>query len=796
MTTHVFGIRHHGPGCARSLLAALERLQPDVVLIEGPPDAEDVLPLLDEADLQPPVALLIYPSDEPQAAVFYPFAQFSPEWQALQYARRAGIPARFMDLPARHRAALEAAERNRLREQLEAAAANPEAEGPATTPADSLPATQSTSPDGDSDDPGPLTRPSIEDDPLGALAVAAGYRDAELWWEQQVEQRHDATGLFQGILEAMTALRSTHESELATRPAKQSAWVISDRPCEALREAFMRQTIRQAVKDKFERIAVICGAWHAPVLTDLGPAKPDAELLAGLPKTKVLATWIPWTYSRLALQSGYGAGIRSPGWYDLLWQAPRAAPVRWVTSAARLLREADLDASSANVIETVRLAETLAAFRHLPQPGLAELNEATLAVLCAGNTSPLELIRTQLEIGDRLGTVPAATPAVPLQKDLEGEQKRLRLKPTTESKTLDLDLRNDTDRARSRLLHRLRLLGIEWGQTLEVAGKSGTFHEYWQLQWQVEFPVKVIEAALWGNTVESAADSYIAQQASTVDQLPRLTDLLDQTMLSGLPRGTAAILQRLQTLAAVSADVRHLMNSLPPLARVARYSDVRATDTEQILPVLVGFLERILVGLVPACASLDDDAATQMVQSIEAVQHSLDLLNLAEQRAEWRDVLRLLADQSTIHGLVRGYVCRLLLEQQLLSDDELQRRARLELSPAALPAQATAWLEGLLRGSGLVLLHRDGLWAALDRWIADLTSESFTELLPLVRRAFANFQPPERRAMGEKVQKLPLGTAPGSPQRTSTSSQNINHDRARLVLPVLGKILGISLSAK
>ena len=31
----VFGIRHHGPGSARSLVAALQAYQPDAVLIEG-----------------------------------------------------------------------------------------------------------------------------------------------------------------------------------------------------------------------------------------------------------------------------------------------------------------------------------------------------------------------------------------------------------------------------------------------------------------------------------------------------------------------------------------------------------------------------------------------------------------------------------------------------------------------------------------------------------------------------------------------------------------------------------------
>jgi len=74
----VFGIRHHGPGCARSLLSALDALAPDLLLVEGPPDAQDVLAFAASDDLVPPVALLVYPVDAPNRAVFYPFAEFSP----------------------------------------------------------------------------------------------------------------------------------------------------------------------------------------------------------------------------------------------------------------------------------------------------------------------------------------------------------------------------------------------------------------------------------------------------------------------------------------------------------------------------------------------------------------------------------------------------------------------------------------------------------------------------------------------------------------------------------------------
>jgi hypothetical protein len=82
-------------------------MAPDLVLVEGPPDAADVLGLLGRKKMKPPVALLVYPPDTPRRAVFYPFAEFSPEWQALQFACEKKIPARFMDLPQAHRLAIE-----------------------------------------------------------------------------------------------------------------------------------------------------------------------------------------------------------------------------------------------------------------------------------------------------------------------------------------------------------------------------------------------------------------------------------------------------------------------------------------------------------------------------------------------------------------------------------------------------------------------------------------------------------------------------------------------------------------
>ena len=722
MPASVFGIRHHGPGSARSLLRALEEMRPDAVLVEGPPDAEDVLSLMARSEMVPPVALLVYPPDAPQDAAYYPFAEFSPEWQALRFALGRGVTARFVDLP------------------------------------------RSVDPGGEDEES------EVREDPVGLLAEAAGYEDRELWWERQVEQRLDATDIFDAILEAMAALREGYEPP----------------PREARREAYMRREIRKACREGHENIAVVCGAWHAPALKiEEHSAKSDDALLKGFKKRKTSATWIPWTAGRLSYRSGYGAGIASPGYYEHLWNSPGGnLGSRWISHVARLLRSEDLDASPANVVETVRMAETLAAIRDLPAPGLDELREAALTTLCGGETERLALIRDKLEIGERLGKVPAEMPVVPLQRNLERLQKRLRLKPSAEERNLDLDLREENGRARSELLHRLRLISIDWGEPRAVSGKSGTFHELWTLRWRPELSLALIEANVWGNTVEAAASSRLRHLAEDAD-LPGLTSLLDAAVLARLPEDAVAHLLDLVRDSAAAADVSHLMQALPPLADVARYGDVRGTESASVLPVVDALFERVLVALPGACTSLDDDAAREMAGSIGGVEGCVNLLDRPGMAERWRSSLSPLAENEGVHALVRGWCCRLQLEAGVIDEGGLRRLAGLALSPAIPAPEAAAWVEGALRGSGLVLLHQDGLWRALDSWITGL--ETFTAMLPLLRRAFSGFQTPERRAMGEKVKKL----KDEQEDVATPESDGVDHRRAALTLPVLAQILGV-----
>lgn len=756
MELRVFGIRHHGPGCARSLRRALEDFAPDCVLLEGPPDADGALGVLGDPGLRPPLALLVHDVEEPRRALFYPFAVFSPEWQALCYASERRVPARFIDLPCSYRLALAA--------KQEAAEAATERDA------------------GDEDEKKEESDASaLHEDPVGLLAEAAGFADREQWWDVQVEQRTDATGLFDAIREAMAELRAHH-------PERGGA----DARVEAQREAHMRACIRKARQEGFARVAVVCGAWHAPALTELGgaaEARRDNALLEKLPKVKTASTWIPWTHSRLAFRSGYGAGVDSPGWYAHLWEHAERAPTVWAVRAARLLRSDDLDASSASVIETVRLAETLAVVRELPAPGLTELREATRAVLCGGDDVRVSLIRERLEIGEALGAVPEGAAQVPLQRDFERQVKRLRLKLTPEPATLVLDLRKDTDRERSRFLHRLGLLGLTWGEPVGAGRTTGTFRENWRLAWKPELVVDLIAANLYGNTVATAARAKVRERAEHAN-VSELAASIERALVADLPELTQDLLAALDARAAQSNDVCLLLAGTEPLARVIRYGDVRGTRVTAIEPVFRALLERAIVGLLPACTQLDDEAAARLLDGIQSAHGACLLIEAPELLADWFDALAGLLDAEAVHPRVRGRACRLLLEQSRLTREDLERRAHLALSRAVDPGVAARWLEGLVAGEGLFLVHHDELVAALDAWLTGLAPDAFQAELPLLRRAFSSLAPAERRAL---AQKLAAREKPGA-ARTPTAAVDFDRDRARRALPVLAAVLGVQAS--
>ncbi|MFT6019403.1 MAG: hypothetical protein ACI9VN_000051 [Patescibacteria group bacterium] len=747
---HLFGIRHHGPGSSRNLLKALEALQPDVLLVEGPADAEGLIPKLATPGLVPPVAFLLYNNKNIQQAAYFPFAVFSPEWQAIQWALKNEVPIRFMDLPYTLQFALDIAKEENKQISFKS----------------------------------PIKKKKYHQDPMSYLAELAGYTDQERWWEVTFEESENSAAIFSAINDLMCSMREQEETP----------------PRDMRREAFMRKTIRETMKKGFENIAVVCGAWHTPALMDLNQYKSTADnaLLKGIKKVKTQATIIPWSHERLSTDSGYRSGTISPSWYHYLFLDRETAPIRWMTYAATLLRKKDIPTSSAHIIEAVRLAQTLAVMRGLPLAGIEELKESAVSVFCDGYEAQMELIYKELIYGENIGIVPSSIPVVPLQKDFDAWVKSTRMtkyknSPTTEwlkatasNPRGGIDLRDSADHKKSLMLHRLNLINIPWG-TLQKAPptNTGRFKEYWQLKWLPDFAIHLIEAGMWGNTMEEAAIAKIRDSLNKALPLPKLSQLIDRALKAELSIVIPDLVKRLQESAALTRDIFHLMDALPSLIHAMRYGSARKLDVTALQTVVDEMIPRICISLPGACTGIDEEVAKKVFDQIISTNRNIHLMENKDLQELWYGALFSLTEISNSHLLLQGASTRILFDRSVKDIDEVITHMYFALSKGAQAMDAANWLQGFLHGSGLLLIHHPPLWRILDEWVDDLPFEQMKELLPLLRRTFSNFPGPERQKMLRLAEQ-----GAGAVLEAEVVEREIEEERSVEVMEVIRLLLG------
>lgn len=698
----IFGIRHHGPGSARRLVEALDALAPAVVLIEGPADASPLLPMLADPGMTTPVALLTYAEDDPANASFFPFADYSPEYQAALWAVGHGAALRFIDLPASDRLG---AHGGGIEEDAAAAA---------------------------DDDP-------VSRDPIGMLAIAAGYDDGESWWSDVIEENPSSGPVFAAVADAMAALRA-------------EAGPLSAR--EAAREAHMRIEIARAAKESEGPIAVVCGAWHVPALRAGHSLAADRDLLKGRPRARVKATWAPWTAPRLARSSGYGAGVVAPGWCAHLWATrdDGARDAVWLARIARVMRERGHFVSTASVIEAQRLGTALAALRERPATGFEELREAAIACLCNGEPALWDDIAAELLIGSAVGAIPASTPLAPLLEDLQRQQKATRLKPEALERALTLDLRSESGLARSTLLHRLNALDVPWGRLADAGRSRGTFRENWQLCWEPEYAVRLVENLVHGSTIAEAAGGRVQEAMRGEPDLAALATLVRTAMVADLPRATRAGIALLEDRAALTSDCPTLLATITPMADIMRYGEARAGTAAHLSALMPRIVVQAALALPYAARNLDAEAAGRLRGAILAADRAIALAELDAGTVEtWQRALRSLLDDAQATRLIAGSAARLLYEAELLRADAAAELLGRMLSPGTPVADAAGFFEGFLEGAGQRLIHDAPLREAVDAWLMALDEDAFTANLPLFRRVFSILDRTERRRLIDAI---------------------------------------------
>ncbi len=548
-----FGVRHFSPACAYYVREFLDKVSPKLVLIEGPSDLSGLIEQLCAKEAVLPAAILAYTEEPPIRTVLYPFAEFSPEYQAMIWARKHGAEVRFCDIPSS--CALEYYAR--LAESEEEA-------------------------EGSENEPDPQERESVYE----RIEQMTGL-DNDTFWEYNFEESESLEQLMNAVREYGRGLREFSPNDEHN----------------ALREAYMRRVIHEAEQTvPTDKIAVVTGAFHSGGLDGVEYSSEDEKLTENIPSVKALSTLMPYSYYRLSNRSGYGAGSKAPGFYEILWEnrlrGKTQSSAEYLSRIAEGQRKRGFSASSAEVIEALRLANTLAEMRGGRQPSLSDLRDAAVTCMGHGAFGEISVSCADVEIGAKIGSLPDGSVSTSVQRDFMRRLGELNLERfrTATAEELKLDLRENLrvksersaflDLNRSFFLHQLRVLDIGFGNLLP--NTNGSEHtEIWSLRWTPECEIRLVESSLLGgDTVEQACAMKLTESLFAAQSLPEAAKILADAFLCGITGAVKTAVLAVQRLAADCVSASDCGGTIGTLSATVRFGSIRRLDTEPLTDLM------------------------------------------------------------------------------------------------------------------------------------------------------------------------------------------------------------------
>jgi hypothetical protein len=725
---NIFGVRHLSPGASFHLIKYLEEKKPECVLIEGPSDATAFMRDIAAKNVKPPIALLAYTTELPVETVLYPFASYSPEYQAICWAVRNRKEVRFIDLPSGRMLKLK--QEHRSEDEAEKA--------------------------------GAFYR--YHNGLYEKVAEHSEEDDYESYWERRFE--HNVTD---GSFNAGLSYQSEQIREMVVDRELEA--VPFDYSYNLIREAYMRREICNALKERYKEseIVIIVGAYHVSGIRSGLPAMSDDELKK-MTEAQSQITLMPYSYLRLSSRTGYGAGNRAPYYFEMMWDAMTEGHLGnlsaiYLSKVARYLRSKGNNASSANTIEAVRLANALTSLRNGEIPVLKDLHDAAVTCFGGGEIATVAEALNKADIGTEIGSLPEGVSQTPVQENMTHELKRLKLTnyKSAVAQELVLDLRENLkvkskdiafmDLNRSTFLHRLQLLGIHFAEKQKVSQESASWAEKWVLRWTPEMEIEIVEANLKGETIEIAAAYQLKEQlgdCTDVAAAAKIVRLACECQLTSIFENA---LSTLQQLLVDSNNLIETADAADDLSALIRFGDLRQFHPEPLIPVLQQLFLRASLLLVDA-SSCDDKASKGISRAINTMeiisQHQHEIVDVET----WQKEIRNLAWRDDLNTKLSGVAFSILLEHNLASEDDCAKEVSRRLSPGVPADLGAGWFEGLSGRNRYALLSRVSLWRELDKYVSQLDDEAFYRSVVFLRRAFGSFEPNQKNSISELLGEL------------------------------------------
>lgn len=744
-----FPIRHHSPACSFHLKKAVRDYRPDLILIEGPENADPLIPVLVNEDTKPPLALYYAYRDKEGLVTekkgdykcYYPFLDCSPELTALREAERLGIPARFADL-SYGEILIGTVGGKGIRREGEKQTYN---------------------------DDYLLSRSRY----LTLLCEKTGLRDFEELWEKYFE--------IQGLGESTEDfVRQMLTYCILSRKNTPGEELVED-GC-LLRERYMAEQIAKASQD-YHRILVVTGGFHSCGLFELLSRQKDGSYAyRGEPvklhgKVREQQEVYPMAYSMEAADAlnGYASGMQSPGFYHQVWKnllenegqeegdppdrgfsgAYEQTVLHFLAAAGRQARRKEENVSSYDEICAFSMARGLAALRGKQEPGLYELRDSAVSSFIKGerNLSTEGAIRILKELvtGSQVGRLCKNAARPPLLSDFE-EQCRgfgVKLHSSLEQEVVLEIFKKEKHLRMSRFLYRTEFLACGFarrkkGADLVNRRDQNRIREIWSYKWSEQVTAALIDASISGGTMEEAARSLLHSRFDESAGCKEAAELLVKGFLMGLYEEQGEMRTHLAEVLAADGDFFSLTQGFSQLLMLLDLQDLYqirdALDLEQMTDICF----QKIIQILPSMGQVGEERQQECMESLRLLYQAAGKSNAHERRPVLMEALETLLGRGSLNPGVEGTVLGLLYGYEGGYGKQITRAAQGYMQGSGeMLSKSAAFLRGLFFTARDFVFASSEFLALIDGLLDRLPGEEFLKLLPELRLAFSYFTPLE-----------------------------------------------------
>ena len=727
MALHVVGVRHHSPACSRLVRETILRVRPRFVLIEGPSDMNDRMEeLLLPHDL--PVALFTFRQDEAGASrgTWSPFCDYSPEWIAMHAAVEVSAAPLFIYLPA-------------------------------------------WDPVFDDEENRYSDRHVRHSDRLAELCARLGFEDTDALWDHLFEQPQSEAELAENLTKYFDQLRGDEPGGTRDGP----------------REEFMCRYIAWAMSQSRDAdVVVVCGGYHKPALErewerasrENGDALPTLTMPD---RTRIGSYLVPFSFRRLDSFAGYASGMPSPGFYQMVWEEGLDfASDAMLFDTILHLRAKQQRVSPADAIAASTLASGLALLRGhraiaridvldglagaLVKDALEAPLPWTRRGVLSSRTEPLLAEIVSAFSGKKIGKLAEGTPRPPLLDDAFAELERAGVTLSRKSQKFKAQLTKEDDARMSAVLHRFRVLQIPGFSLLRspvLSRKKTDLSEDWSVIHSLETDPALIEAALYGATLEGAASAKLEEQSRDATDVRVLASVLVDAALCGIRGLTKRGLADIARLVAHEPSFDAIGVALAKLLSLRRGDLVLGERGQaELADVLVAVFDRglwLFEGIRGASAPLD----MGHVNAVRALRDTVKIASnaIAADHVRAREVCERRTNDAEAPPALRGAALGFLWstrDPDDPSDAPDEARAIAVLRSVARPESFGDFLGGLFSLAREEVVRAEQLIATIDASITTFLQEDFMIAIPALRQAFEFFPPRERLAIAESLLRI------------------------------------------